>query len=113
MPAHLQARTNAESTVHVTVNVHGSDVGVSAETLEKVVDKLLEAAEIDVVEKGGDANVIELQIDIFKEDHGFKIDTDWDDDPTPEVEEHCEAQDEIDDIVEKEVHSFIEFIHKT
>lgn len=113
MSAHLQAKTKASSTVHVTVNVHGSDISVSKETLEEAVDKLLKAAEIDVVEHGGGSNVIELQIDIFKEDKRFKIDTDWDDDPTPEVEEHCDTQDEIDDIVEKEVHAFIDFIHKS
>lgn len=114
IPAHLQAKAKAESHVHVTVNVHGSEVNVSKEVLEESVDKLLRAAEIDVVEKGATANVIELQIDIFKSDaKGFKIDCDWDDDPTPEVEEFCDTQDEIDDIVEKEVHAFIDFIHKT
>ncbi len=113
-PASLQAKSNGHSSVHITVNVHGSDINVSQEALEESVDKLLEAAQIDVVEKGADANVIELKIDIFKsEDKGFKIDCDWDDDPTPEVEEHCDEQDEIDQIVEDEVHKFVEFIHKS
>jgi hypothetical protein len=112
MPAHLAAKTKMNSSVHVTVNVHGSTVNVSPEVLEDSVNKLLEAAEIDVVESGAAANVIELQIDIFKSDAGFKIDTDWDDDPTPEAHEECDTQDEIDDIVEKEVHAFIDFIQK-
>jgi hypothetical protein len=113
MPAHLQAKTRAESSVHVTVNVHGSSVGVSPEVLEETVDKLLKAAEIKVVENGGGSSVIELKIDIFKSDaKGFKVDCDWDDDPEPEAEETCDTQDEIDDIVEKEVHAFIDFIHK-
>lgn len=113
VPAYLQAKTNSDSSVHITVNVHGSDINVSKDVIEESVEKLLEAAEIDIVEKGGSANVIELQIDIFKSDgKGFKIDTDWDDDPTPEAEEHCDTQDEIDDIVEKEVQAFIHFIHK-
>ncbi len=110
MPATLQAKTNGSSSVHVTVNVHGSDIGVSPEVLEETVDKLLEEAEIQVVENGGGSNVIELQIDIFKSDEGFKVATDWDDDPEPEEEEICDAQDEIDDIVEKEVQTFIEFL---
>lgn len=111
-PQTLQARQTANNTVHVTVNVHGSDIGVSSEVLEETVDKLLEAADIHVAQHGG-SSVTELKIDIFKNDdgHGFKADANWDEDAEPEIEKHCAAQDEIDSIVEQEVNAFINFIH--
>lgn len=110
-PAALQAKTSNDISVHVTVTVHGSDIGVSSEKLEETVDKLLEAAHIEVAEEGG-SSVTELTIDIYKDDdgHGFKADANWDEDGDPEVEEKCEAQDEIDNIVEEEVNAFIKFI---
>ena len=110
-PAILQAKTAGNISVHVTVNVHGSDIGVSNEKLRETADKLLESAKIEVSESGG-SNVTELKIDIYKNDdgHGFKVDANWDEDDEPEAEKHCAAQDEIDGIVQEEVDAFIQFI---
>ena len=109
--AALQAKAAGHIKVHVEVNVHGSDVGVSSDVLEETVDKLLEEAEIDVDKNGGSSET-ELKIDIYKDEaHGFKADANWDDDGDPEVEKFCAEQDEIDSIVEEEVHAFIAFIH--
>ena len=110
-PAVSQAKT-ANIAVHVTVNVHGSDIGVSPEVMEETVGKLLESAEVQVSENGG-SSVTELKIDIFKNDdgHGFKADANWDEDDEAEIEKHCETQDAIDEIVEEEVNAFIQFIH--
>ena len=67
IPATLQAKTTlADISVHVEVNVHGSDIGVSSDVLEETVDKLLEEAEIEVSESGG-SNVTVLKIDIYKD----------------------------------------------
>ena len=110
-PAVLRAKASADVLVHVTVNVHGSEIGVSPEVLEETVDKLLESAHIQVAENGGGSNITELKIDIYKENNGFKAAANWDEDDEPEIEKHCAAQDEIDNIVEEEVNAFIEFIH--
>ena len=100
-----------DKTVDVTVTVHGSDVGVSQEALEETVEKLLEAADIDVVEEGEGETIIELEINIYKNDGGgFRAACDWDDDPEVEEEKRAEAQAEIDDIVEAMVEVFIEFL---
>ena len=112
--ATLQAKTTAaDISVHVQVNVHGSDIGVSSDVLEETVDKLLEEAEIEVSESGG-SNVTELKIDIYKDPkHGFKAAANWDEDDDPEIEKYCAEQDEIDNIVEEEVNAFIAFLrHK-
>lgn len=98
-------------TVDVTVTVHGSDVGVSEETMEETVEKLLEAADIEVVEEGEGETIIELEINIYKnEGGGFRAACDWDDDPEVEEEKRAEDQDAIDDIVEAMVEVFIEFL---
>ena len=118
MPTDLQAKSLADAkkslankTVDVTVTVHGSDVGVSDDVLEDTVEKLLEAADVDVVEEGEGETIIELQIDIYKnDDGGFRAACDWDDDPEVEEEKRAETQDAIDDIVEDIVEAFIEFI---
>ena len=112
-PATLQAKTTAaDISVHVEVNVHGSDIGVSSDVLEETVDRLLEEAEIEVSESGG-SNVTELKIDIYKDPkRGFKAAANWDDDDDPEIEKYCAEQDEIDNIVEEEVNAFIAFLRK-
>jgi hypothetical protein len=114
MPAALQAKPKSEISVVVQVTVHGSDIGVSEDVLEEMVDKLLEASEIHVMKEGADSSVTTLKIDIFKNDdgHGFKVDGNWDEDDEPEVEETCDTQDKINHIVEVEVNEFIKFIHK-
>lgn len=117
-PTESQAKSLSEAkaalrnkTVDVTVTVHGSDVGVSEETLEETVEKLLEAADIDVVEEGESETIIELEINIYKNDNGgFRAACDWDDDPEVEEEKRAETQDAIDDIVEAMVEVFIEFL---
>jgi hypothetical protein len=110
MPAALQAKTKRDVSVDVKVTVHGSDINVSNDVLEKAVEDLLDAAAIKVVDEGAAAGAVELEIDIYKEDDGFKISTDWDDDDDPEAEQHADTQDEIDDIVENTVGEFIDFI---
>ncbi len=111
-PAALQAKS-ADISVHVEVNVHGSDIGVSSDVLEDTVNALLESAKIQVEESGG-SNVTELKIDIYKDDDGkgFKAEANWDDDDEAEIEKHCETQDAIDNIVIEEVNAFIAFIHQ-
>ncbi len=61
-PHTLQAKPAADHSVHVTVNVHGSDINVSTKVIEESVDKLLEAAEIHVAHQGG-SSVTELKKD--------------------------------------------------
>ncbi len=111
-PAALQAKPAADISVHVEVNVHGSDIGVSSDVLEETVDALLESAKIQVSDSGG-SSVTELKIDIYKDDdgEGFKAEANWDDDDEAEVEKHCDTQDAIDNIVVEEVNAFIAFIH--
>lgn len=109
-PEILQARANNDVSVDVVVRVHGSDIAVSTDVMESAVEKLLEAAAIKVVDESADKAVVKLQIDIFKDGEGFRIDCDWDDDPEPEVQKHADTQDHIDDIVEEEVDEFVEFI---
>lgn len=111
-PAVLQAKANNEVAVDVTVRVHGQDINVSKDVMESSVEKLLEAAAIKVVDEGAGKGVVELEIDIYKDDDGdgFKILCDWDDDPEPEAEKKADTQDAIDDIVEDTVDEFIAFI---
>jgi translation elongation factor EF-1beta len=115
MPVALQAKTKTASTVDVTVRVHGSDINVSTDVLEESVEKLLEAAEIHIVKEGDGVGIIELKIDIYKNDdgNGFKADCNWDEDDEPEMEKRAETQDQIDDIVEEEVDAFISFLQKS
>lgn len=114
MPTDLQAKSLADlanKTVDVTVTVHGSDIGVSDDVLEDTVEKLLEAADIDVVEEGDSETIIELEIDIYKNnDGGFRASCDWDEDEDEEAEKAAATQDAIDDIVEEMVETFIDFI---
>ncbi len=112
MPSVLQAKTKTSVSVDVTVTVHGSDISVSKDVLEKAVEDLLETAAIKVVDEGAAAGTVELEIDIYKEDDGFRISTDWDDDDEAEAEKQAETQDDIDDIVEETVAEFIDFIKK-
>ena len=109
-PASLQARVKNNISVDVVVNVHGSDIAVSTDVMEDAVEKLLRTAAIKVVDESADKGVVRLQIDIYKDDDGFRVDCDWDDDPEPEIQKRAETQDQIDDIVEEEVDQFIEFI---
>lgn len=117
-PSNLQAKSLADvkksladKTVDVTVTVHGSDIGVSDDVMEETVEKLLEAADIDAVKEGEGETIIELQIDIYKNDNGgFKAACDWDDDPEVEEEKQAATQDAIDDIVEAMVEDFIDFL---
>lgn len=110
-PATLQAKSTRDISVHVKVTVHNSDIGVSAETLDEIVNDLLEASDIVVSETGG-SSITELEIDIYRDDNGFRATADWDDDDEVEAEKRCETQDAIDDIVKEEVEAFIEFILK-
>lgn len=113
MPSVLQAKTKLDSKVDVTVTVHGSDIGVSTEVMEESVEKLLEAAEILVVPDGDGVGIIELEIDIYKNDGGgFRVSCDWDDDDEAEAEKMADTQDEIDGVVEGIVDSFIDFLAK-
>jgi hypothetical protein len=79
--------------------------------MEDTVEKLLEAADIDVVEEGDGETIIELKIDIYKnENGGFRAACDWDDDPEEEAEKNAATQDAIDNIVKEMVESFVDFI---
>lgn len=111
IPATLQAKTKADTTVDVTVTVHGSGINVSTKVMEESIEKLLEAAEVKFVKQGAGAGIIEFKIDIFKsKDGGFRVDCDWDEDDETEAQENAKTQEEIDDIVEDMVDSFIEFL---
>lgn len=112
LPSVLQAKSKRGVSVDVKVTVHGSDINVSNDVLEKAVEDLLETAAIKVVDEGADSGAVELEIDIYKEEDGFKISTDWDDDDEAEAEKHADTQDEIDNIVEDTVAEFIEFIQE-
>ena len=113
VPAVLQAKMKNNVTVDVTVTVHGSDIGVSTEVMEDSVEKLLEAAKIHVVPEGDGEGIIELKIDIYKNDGGgFRLSCDWDDDDEAEAEQRAETQDQIDDIVEQIVDLFIDSLPK-
>ena len=112
-PNELQAKPRANITVDITVTVHGSDIGVSSEVIDDAVEKLLEAGEIKVIEEGAGEGIVELQIDIYKNDGGgFRVACDWDEDDQVEAEKRADTQDQIDDMVEDMVDTFIEFIHK-
>ncbi|MBK7704815.1 MAG: hypothetical protein IPJ30_03330 [Acidobacteria bacterium] len=111
LPANLQAKPKGSVKVDVTVTVHGSDIGVSTDVMEESVEKLLEAAEVIIVPEGDGEGIIELEIDIYKnDDGGFRVDCDWDDDDETEAQQMADTQDEIDNIVEGIVDSFIDFI---
>lgn len=111
LPVNSFAKPKQNITVDVTVRVHGSDVGVSPEVMEKTVERLLEAAEIHVVPDGDGEGIIELEIDIYKNDGGgFRVDCDWDDDDEAEEQERAETQEAIDGIVETFVEAFLAFI---
>lgn len=112
------SRTLQTVMVDVHVTVHNSDIGVSKETLDELVEHLLEEAHIHAEKEKADAAAIQLKIDIYREDGGkFKIDGDLSG-PPEEVEngedkeeKEAEAQDQIDDMVTAIVHDFIHFIH--
>lgn len=115
-----QAATRATQSlkVDIHVTVHNSDIGVSQETLDALVEKLLEEAHFQVEKEAADSAAIQLKIDIYREDSGhFKVDGDLSG-PKDEVEngedkeeKEAEAQDQIDDMVEAIVHDFIRMIH--
>jgi hypothetical protein len=114
--AATRARQELKVDIHVTV--HNSDIGVSQETLDAMVEKLLEEAHFQVEKESADSAAIQLKIDIYREDGGhFKVDGDLSG-PKEEVEngedkeeKEAEAQDQIDDVVEAIVHDFIRLIH--
>ena len=71
------ARATQQLKVDVHVTVHNSDIGVSQETLDELVEKLLEEAHFQVEKEAADSAAIQLKIDIYREDNGhFKIDGD-------------------------------------
>lgn len=111
-------RKAEDLTVDIHVTVHNSDIGVSQETLDNLVEHLLEEAHIHAEKEAADSVAIQMKIDIYREDGGhFKIDGDLSG-PKEEVEngedkeeKEAEAQDQIDDMVTAIVHDFIHFIH--
>ena len=121
LTAHGRAATPAAQKlkVDIHVTVHNSDVGVSQETLDDLVEKLLEEAGFQVEEESADSATIQLKIDIYREDNGkFKIVGDLDNpkDKEEDEEEHeektTEAQDQIDDIVTAIVQDFIKLLRR-
>jgi hypothetical protein len=112
------AHTTLDVVVDVHVTVHNSDIGVSQETLDNLVEHLLTEAHIKCEKEKADAVAVQLKIDIYREDNGhFKIDGDLSG-PPDEVEngedkeeKDAATQDQIDDMVEAIVHDFIKFIH--
>ena len=129
-----QANNPVDSvTVDITVNVHGSNIGVSDEVIDQVTEDLLEAAGVKVIENGGGEGVVELEINIYADDadddddgiadseedgddgdgKGFIVKCDWDNDEEPEEEKNAATADDIDDIVKAIVGDFIEFIKET
>jgi hypothetical protein len=114
----MAAHKTSEVMVDVHVTVHNSDIGVSKETLDELVEHLLTAAHIKCEVEKADAVAVQLKIDIYREDNGhFKIDGDLSG-PPDEVEngedkeeKDAATQDQIDDMVEAIVHDFIHFIH--
>lgn len=121
MPApHSRAATRNPQTlmVDIHVTIHNSEIGVSKEALDNLVEHLLEEAHFQAEKEAADATAIQLKIDLFMEDGGkFKVDGDLDG-PKEEVEnghDHeekiAEAQDQIDDMVTAIVHDFIHLIH--
>lgn len=120
MPApHSIAATHPAQTlvVDIHVTVHNSEIGVSQETLDELVDHLLEEAHFQVEKEQADAAAIQLKIDLFMDGGHIKIDGDLDG-PKDEVEnghDHeeklAEAQDQIDETVTAIVHDFIHLIH--
>lgn len=105
-------KPSQEVKVDIVVNVHNSEIGVSQETLDDMVEKLLEEAGFQVEESAADSATVQLKIDIYREDNGkFKIVGDLDepgDDEEEEDEERLtEEQDEIDDLVRAIIQEFI------
>jgi hypothetical protein len=114
----MAAHKPADVMVDVHVTVHNSDIGVSQETLDNLVEHLLEEAHIKCEREKADAVAIQLKIDIYKEDNGhFKIDGDLSGPPDQvehgedKEEKEAETRDQIDDMVTVIVHDFIKFIH--
>ena len=110
------ARSRQELKVDIHVTVHNSDVGVSQETLDDMIEKLLEEANFQVEKEAADSAAIQLKIDIYREDNGkFKVVGDCDDPsdnkPADDEEKEAEAQDQIDDLVTAIVHDFINYLH--
>lgn len=101
--------------VDIKVTVHNSEVGISQETLDDLVEKLLEEAGFQVEEAAADSATIELKIDVYKDDSGrFKVVGDLDD-PRDEDDEEAEErlteeQDQIDDLVTAIVNDFIKML---
>jgi hypothetical protein len=116
--AHGKAATRASQSlkVDIHVTVHNSDIGVTKETLDDLVDKLLEEAHFQVEKEAADSAAIQLKIDIYREDGGkFKVVGDLDepggDDEDEKEDKETEAQDQIDDLVTAIVHDFIKHLH--
>lgn len=105
--------------VDIEVTVHNSEIGVSRETLDDLVEKLLEEAGFQVEEAAADSATIQLKIDVYKEGNGkFKVVGDLDDprDEEEDEEEHeeqmADAQDQIDDLVTTIVQDFIKLLRQ-
>ena len=103
--------------VDIQVTVHNSEVGVSQETLDDLVEKLLEEAGFKVEEAGADSATVQLKIDVYREDNGkFKVVGDLDDPRDDDEDEHeeqvTEAQDQIDDLVTAIVREFIRLLRQ-
>ncbi len=112
------ARTATDVMVDVHVTVHNSDIGVSQETLDNLVEHLLNEAHIKCEKEKADAVAVQLKIDIYREDNGhFKVAGDLSGPPDQvengedKEEKDAATQDQIDDMVETIVHHFIKFIH--
>ena len=117
--AHGSAASRAAQSlkVDIHVTVHNSDIGVSQETLDDLVEKLLEEAHFQVEKEAADSAAIQLKIDIYREDNGkYKVVGDLDqpgDDNDSDEEKETEAQDQIDDLVTAIVHDFIKHLHRS
>ncbi len=116
MAPHGRAAARQHLKVDIHVTVHNSDIGVSRETLDDMIEKLLEEANFQVEKEAADSAAIQLKIDIYREDNGkFKVVGDCDDPsdnkPADDEEKEAEAQDQIDDLVTAIVHDFINYLH--
>lgn len=112
---HGRAAQKLKVDVHVTV--HNSDIGVSQETLDDLVEELLEEADFQVEKEKADSAAVQVKIDIYRTNGKFKVvgdldDPKDDDDDADESDEEkeTEAQDQIDDLVTAIVRDFIKML---
>lgn len=112
------ARAGQHLKVDIHVTVHNSDIGVSQEALDEMIEKLLEEANFQVEKEAADSAAIQLKIDIYREDGGkFKVVGDCDDPSdnraADDEDKETDAQDQIDDLVTAIVHDFIKYLHNS